>query len=224
MSTKAIAFGFLCGLSTILPARAEFGATAGLGTTGAALHFSAPLTNRVNARFGLNGLGYDGDGSTSNVDYRFKLKMANVDALLDYFPADGGFRATVGIVYNGNKVDANGRPLGNDTYLLNGHVYPTSTVGSLDGQIEFRKLAPYLGIGWGNAVSKRNGWGFSSDIGVLFQGSPGTSLTNKGCTASAAVCSIVTADVAVENRALQDKARDFKAFPVLRIGVSYTFR
>jgi hypothetical protein len=223
MKTKVFALGVLVTLSTLSAAHAEVGVTASLGTTGAGFHLSMPVLEKINARVGLNGLSFSRDGNTDNVDYDFKLKMATVDALLDYFPMNGGFRVTGGIVYNGNKIDANGRPSGNGTYTINGHVYPASAVGSLNGRIDFRKVAPYLGIGWGNAVAKDKGWGFSSDIGVLFQGEPKTSLTNNGCTASATDCTQIAADVAVENRSLQDEVSSFKAYPVLRVGVSYKF-
>lgn len=222
MKSKAFALAGLVASLTFGPAHAEAGITASAGTTGAGLHLSVEVAERMNARFGLNGLSYSRDGNTNNVDYDFRLKMATVDALVDYFPTDGGFRFSGGVVYDGNKIDANGRPA-NGTYSLNGHLYPAAAVGSLNGQIEFRKAAPYLGIGWGNAVSKEKGWGFSSDIGVLFQGTPQSALINRGCTATSSVCTQIAADVAVENRSLQDEVSKFKAFPVLRVGVSYMF-
>lgn len=223
MKVKTLVLGTLVTLSTMTAAHAEVGVTASLGTTGAGLHVSVPVMQQLNARFGINGLSYSHDGSTSDVDYEFKLKMRTFDALLDYFPMNGGFRLTGGVVYNGNKIDAHGRPSATGTYTFNGRTYAAAAVGNLDGQIDFRNLAPYLGIGWGNAVAKEKGWGFSADLGVLFQSSPRTSLSNTGCTAPALVCSQIAADVAAENRSLQDEANDFKAFPVLRVGVSYKF-
>ena len=54
----------------------------------------------------------------------------------------------------------------------------------------FNKVAPYLGIGWGNPVQNGKGWGMISDIGVLFQGSPKTTLTvtctDRDCASSQA--------------------------------------
>lgn len=220
---KSIVLGALVTLSAMTAAHAQVGVTGSVGTTGVGLHVSVPVAQQLNARFGVNGLGYSHDGSTSDVDYDFKLKMRTVDALLDYFPMNGGFRLSGGIVYNGNKIDANGRPNATGTYTLNGRTYAAATVGTLNGQIDFRNIAPYLGIGWGNAVAKEKGWGFSADLGVLFQGSPRTSLSNTGCTAPAPVCAQIASDVAAENRSLQDEAKDFKAFPVVRVGVSYKF-
>lgn len=223
MKKTSIGLGILLALSTMGVAQADTGITASLGTTGAGLHISLPVMSKMNVRFGVNGLSHSQDGNTDDVDYDFKLKLSTVDALLDYFPMDGAFRLSGGISYNGNKIEVNGRPSAAGTYTLNDHVYPAAAVGSLNGQVDFRNVAPYLGIGWGNAVAKDKGWGLSSDIGVLFQGSPKTALTNQGCTAPTAVCGQIAADVAAENRALADETSDFKAYPVVRIGVSYKF-
>jgi hypothetical protein len=200
---------------------AEVGVTGDLGTTGLGLHVSIPVQPNLNARFGLNALNYSYSGSTDNVDYDFKLKLRTVEALLDWFPTDNQFRISGGVVYNGNKVDANGKSNSAGSYTLNGHTYTAADAGSVNGRIDFRKLAPYLGIGWGNAVAKNKGWGFSTDLGVMFQGSPNVSLINSGC--APAVCAQLAADVSAESRKLADDVNSFKAYPVIRVGVSYKF-
>ncbi len=215
--------GAVAACTFALSAQAQVGVSASAGTTGLGVHVSVPVRSDLNARFGINVLNYSHDGSTSNVDYDFKLKMQNVDALVDYFPISNGFRVTGGVVYNGNKIEARGRPNAAGTFTLNGTTYSAATVGMLNGNIEFRKLAPYLGIGWGNAVAKDSGWGFSADVGVLFQGAPRTSLSNSGCTGTAAVCAQLASDIAAENRALREEVKDFKAFPVVRVGLHYKF-
>ena len=38
----------------------------------------------------------------------------------------------------------------------------------VDGRIDFKKFAPYVGLGWGNAVAPaKPGWGFTADLGVM---------------------------------------------------------
>jgi hypothetical protein len=219
--TKIVSL-LLAALATVHTAQAgEIATTLDLGTTGLGLHLTAPLAAKLNARVGLNYASYSYDGNTSDVEYDFKLKLATVDALLDYHPFDSGFRVSGGVVYNGNKIEANAKPK-NGTYTLNGRTYPSALVGKLDGNIDFRKAAPYLGIGWGNAVQAA-GWGFGMDLGVTFQGSPKTALTNSGCTAPALVCTQIASDVATENAKLADEVKDFKLYPVVRVGVSYRF-
>ncbi|MGJ9419565.1 hypothetical protein ACHAC9_17655 [Massilia sp. CMS3.1] len=200
----------------------EIATTVDLGTTGLGLHLSTPVAPNLNARVGLNFASYSYDGNTSDVEYDFKLKLATVDALLDYHPWGSAFRVSGGLVYNGNSIDANAKPNANGTYTINGRTYSSAMVGDLSGKIDFRKTAPYLGIGWGNAVAAA-GWGFGMDLGVAFQGSPKTSLASRGCTAPAPVCAQVANDVAAENAKLADEVKDFKLYPVIRVGVSYRF-
>ena len=204
-------------------AQADVGVSADIGTTGFGLHLSAPLQENLNARIGVNYLHYSYNGNTSDVDYDFKLKLTSLEALLDWFPTQSQFRVSAGLVYNGNKIDATGKSNNNGTYTLNGNTYNASNAGRLDGKVDFRKVAPYLGIGWGNALANDKGWGFTSDLGVLFQGAPKTSLTNSGCTFSSIQCAQLATDVAAENVKLRDKADSFKFYPVVRIGVSYKF-
>jgi hypothetical protein len=185
------------------------------------VHLSVPVQPNVNARFGVNAMNYSYSDNTSDVDYDFKLKLQTFDALLDWFPAGGGFRLSGGVVYNGNKVDARARSNSTGSYTFNGRTYTAADAGTVNGRIDFRKAAPYLGIGWGNALAKDKGWGFSADLGVLFQGAPRTSMTSSGCTLPD--CSQLQSDITAENRKLNDEVDSFKAYPVIRFGVSYKF-
>ena len=224
MKPMHIAAMLALALLTTAPVQAtDLGLTADLGTTGLGLHLSTPLRPNLNARFGFNYAKYSYTGSTSNVNYNFDLRLNTLDALLDYFPNDSGFRVSGGVSYNNNKVDAIGKPNASGTYTLNGNVYNSANAGVLNGKIAFRNVSPYLGVGWGNAVRKEAGWGLSADAGVLFQGSANTSLTNSGCTAPAPVCAQLGTDVGVENARLRDKADDLKLYPVIRVGASYRF-
>ncbi|WP_246860586.1 hypothetical protein [Noviherbaspirillum sp. UKPF54] len=225
MKNIALALG-LAGLASLFAAStasAEVGVTADLGSTGIGAHISVPVQPKLNARFGINALNYNYSTNANNVDYDFKLKLQTFDALLDWFPGDTQFRISGGVVYNGNKIDAVGMPNAIGSYTINGNTYTAANAGVINGKIDFRKVAPYLGIGWGNALAKDKGWGFSADLGVLFQGSPNTTLTNTGCTAPAAQCDQLATDVAAEQSKLADKASSFNAYPVVRVGVSYKF-
>ncbi|MEN3294450.1 MAG: hypothetical protein V7642_3703 [Burkholderiales bacterium] len=221
MKKGFIAVGLMAGFFAAGVAQAEVAVTGDLGTTGVGVHLSVPVQPNVNARFGVNAMNYSYSDNTSDVDYDFKLKLQTFDALLDWFPAGGGFRLSGGVVYNGNKVDARARSNSTGSYTFNGRTYTAADAGTVNGRIDFRKAAPYLGIGWGNALAKDKGWGFSADLGVLFQGAPRTSMTSSGCTLPD--CSQLQSDIAAENRKLNDEVDSFKAYPVIRFGVSYKF-
>ena len=223
---KTLAAIALAGLtaSAIAQSPSEIGITGSVGTTGVGAHATFPLTPNVNARLGLGYLGYNYKGSTRDMQYDLDLKANTYDALIDWYPQkDSTFRITGGVAYNGNRIDVHAKPNAAGAYAIQGNLYDAASVGSVTGKVDFNKLAPYLGIGWGRNLKDEKGWSFSTDIGVLFQGSPKTSLTANGCSAGAAVCNMFVNDVARENEALAREVRKFKVYPVLRIGVSYKF-
>lgn len=223
MKTSLIILGAGAALAFAQAARADIGVTGEVGSTGIGTHATIPLAPNVNLRLGANYLRFTHSGSTSDLDYDFKLRTNTYDALLDWHPAPGSaFRLTGGLAYNGNRIDVHARSNAAGTYMIQGHTYSAADAGTVDGDVSFRKIAPYLGIGWGNAA-KPGGWNFSADIGVLAQGSPTTTLTNHGCSAPGSVCTQFAADVARERQSLQDQVDRFRFYPVVRIGFSKAF-
>lgn len=216
----AISAGFLG-----TAAHAEVDVAGSVGTTGVGFHATVPISESVNARLGLGYLDYNYRGSTRDLNYDLDLKTNTYDALLDWYPdKESTFRITGGLSYNGNKIDVRALPNATGSYTIQGNSYDAASVGKVSGKVDFNKVAPYLGIGWGRPSSAtEKGWSFSTDLGVLIQGSPKTSLSSTGCTAAAAVCSQFASDVARENAALQEEVGKFKIYPVLRVGISYRF-
>lgn len=219
---QPILAGFITCLFAAGAAHAEVGLTASVGTTGVGAHLSFPVQANLNARIGVNAAHYNFDDKSGTVDYDYKMKLQTVDILADWFPMGGSFRVSGGVVYNGNKFEAKGKPAASGGYVVNGTNYANGA-GTIDGKVDFHKAAPYLGIGWGNAVAKDSGWGFSSDLGVLFQGSPKSSLVSTNCTLATAVCSKLATDLAAERKNFDDDSSSYKFYPVLRVGASYKF-
>lgn len=202
---------------------ANVGVSLGGGTTGVGLHLAFPVAESLNLRFGVNGASRHINASTDDLDYRIKAKLNTFDVLLDWYPFDNAFRFTGGMMINNNRLDASAKPNGSGTYVINGNTYSAAAAGQIDGRVDFRRAAPYLGVGWGNAIATTRGWSLSADLGIMFQGNPRTRLQSSGCTASAALCAQLASDVQAESYRLADEANDYKAYPVLRIGASYLF-
>jgi hypothetical protein len=57
----------------------------------------------------------------------------------------------------------------------------------------------------------------------MFQGTPRSQLASNNCTAVALLCSRLANDVAAENLKLGEEVKDFKLYPVIRVGLSYRF-
>ncbi len=192
------------------------------GTTGLGGDFGFSLLPTLSARIGYSGLSYSRSISVTDVDYDGKLRLNNVNALLDFSPLPGPFRVTGGFILNDNKVDVTGKPT-NGSYTLNGITYPATAIGSLSGTVKAgNRAAPYLGIGYGNVAGA--GVNFYFDLGVMFQGTPSASLSAScGSGLSASQCAGLQSNVAAEQTRLQNEINNFKYFPVANIGVTIGF-
>ena len=225
MASKHILFA-LAAFAAGSSAQAQVGAAVTLdaGTTGLGVHLVVPMEPTLNGRFGVNYFKHDLDKRSGQVDYKLDGKLMTVDALFDwYMIPNSSFRLTGGLMYNGNRFDALGKPGADGKFTLNGKTYTAADVGTLRGEVRFRRAAPYLGIGWGNALSQNKRWNFQSDLGVYHQGKAQVKLGSWGCTTSAAVCKAMASDLDVEEQRLTEEVSDYKLYPVLRASVSYSF-
>ncbi|MFY8043996.1 MAG: hypothetical protein ACOVOD_13825 [Rhodoferax sp.] len=178
-----------------------------IGTAGLGIGYGASVAKDWAVRGQINALpsqsysGSVGDfGSGSNLD--IKLDWNSVNLVGDWYPSDGGFRVTGGVILNNSKVTISG------TGQVNG---TTSTVNS---EIKLSDgVSPYLGIGYGTRPKDSKGFGFNFDLGVAFN-NPTVSLTAQSASAS---------DIAAQKKKVEDAISALKTFPVFGIGISYSF-
>ncbi|MCG5494949.1 hypothetical protein [Ectothiorhodospira variabilis] len=194
----------------------SFALGAKVGTTGLGVEGTYGLRENVNLRGGLYGFTYSTDVEETDVDYDADLKLRSAALLADWHPFSGGFRLTAGAYYNGNELTGKARgelDIGDGAERYQ---------GTLDATIDWRSFAPYLGIGYGNAIQGGR-WSFALDAGVMFTGSPDVSLRGQVETNDDDVRQRFREDVREEERELQDDLDDFKYYPVLSLGVAYRF-
>jgi hypothetical protein len=224
MFVKQKAVVLAAGLMAFASAQAQVAVTLDAGTTGAGAHLVVPMETYLNGRFGINAFTHNFDKRSGGVDYDVKAKLQTFDALFDWYVRDGSaFHLTGGVLYNGTHADAHAKSDGLGKFTLNGNTYTTADVGVLNGRIDFRKAAPYFGIGFGNPLANSSRWQFSGDLGAIYQGKANVQMAAIGCATSAAVCKQLVTDVAAEAAKLQDDASSYKVYPVLRASLSYRF-
>jgi len=205
-------------------ANAQVGATADVGSTGVGFHVVVPMETYLNGRFGVNYFKHDFSKTSGLVDYDIKGKLKTFDILFDWYLTEGSnFHLTGGVVYNGNKFNATAKPNGLGGFTINGHAYTAADVGLLTGHIDYRRAAPYVGVGWGNALAPNSRWTSNIDLGVFYQGNPNVKLSSVGCATSETVCKALASDVAVERQVLRDDSNSFKVYPVVRASIGYKF-
>ena len=220
----AIAFAVAATVAGAAQAQSSTAFSLDLGSTGIGGYLSHRIANNVTGRVGLHYLKGNLSETVDSIDYDISLKLLNVDLLADWYPiADSSFHLTGGAIYDGNEFHYRNKPVSNGVVTINGAQYSASQFGVLNGGVEFSKLAPYIGIGWGDALAGAPGFHFTSDIGAFYQGRGNVTLTNTGCTGSTALCQALARDVTAERSRLEADNTAPRFFPVLRVGVSYRF-
>ncbi|HEV8647090.1 MAG TPA: hypothetical protein VGR01_16140 [Burkholderiales bacterium] len=193
---KRFVAGMLLFLAAGTAAWADVGVLLKAGTLGAGLDLSKGIGETLALRLQANAFSFDEDITESDVEYSADLELKSAGLLFDWHPFSGVFRVSAGAYWNGNEASATGRPTG-AAYEINGVTYASTEVGSLNGQIDFESVAPYLGIGFGSAPKAGRGMSFSFDLGVLYQGEPDVGLTVV-CGPTVPDCTQLQSDVAAE--------------------------
>ena len=102
----AVVFASLLGAASSAHA---FGIGLRAGTSGIGGDLGGEISSTLYWRVGASGLNYSTTFDDSDVTYDAKIKMANVNALLDWSPI-GPFRLTGGVIFNDNKYNLTGKP------------------------------------------------------------------------------------------------------------------
>lgn len=192
-----------------------------VGTLGLGLDISRSISDKLNIRLNVNGATYSTTETEEGIEYEFDMDLITAGLLLDYYPMGNEFRVSAGAYYNGNEFALTGQ-LANAVTIGN-NTYQPGEVGSLTGTVDFDEFAPYIGIGWGNST-KQAGWSFSVDVGVMYHGEPNVDLVATcGAALATTTCAELNTNVDREEAQLLDELSDYKLYPVVSVGVTYTF-
>lgn len=200
-------------------ALADTTVNAKVSTLGGGLEAAFPIMESVDARIGINTFSYSFNKSTASngltTNYNGKLNLQSLQALADWHPMAGSFRMSGGLVYNNNSFSMTAIPGAGGVVNIGGTPTIVGAGQSVNANVDFNKVAPYLGIGWGR-TPKNTGLSFTSDFGILFQGTPKGSVTTN-------VAGVPAANIAKANADLNASLNSFKMWPVASIGIGYTF-
>lgn len=193
----------------------EWAVAAKVSTLGGNMELYRSFGDYFNLHFGANYFTLNQDLEDDS-DYSAEVSagLMSFSALGDYYPFQSStFRLTLGAYFNLNEVDAILTPV--NSYDVGGDVYTPEELGTLDANIKFNPIAPYIGLGFGNPTSGESGFGFSFDIGSMYQGGSIVDLTAEGLLEPSAEEDQVTL--------IQDNLNWFKWYPVVSLGLSYKF-
>jgi hypothetical protein len=207
------------------PAYQPFSVGAEVATPGVGGSASWRFSDHFGARAGFNYWSYSQtdveiDGITYN---NTDLRLMSEPIGLDIYPwKKSSFRITVGIMLNQNEYTgvASQDPIANRTFLEigdSGNSYDSAAIGDLDMKVEQQPISPYLSIGYSYYFDKAKHWSLSGELGVAYTGNPEVTLTtgNPG--------TVPQQDLNAEASQIEDTASKYKFYPILRIGVNFSF-
>jgi len=193
----------------------EWATAVKISTLGGNVEVYRSFGDQFNAHVGFNYFTLDQD-ITGEEDYdaTFSVGLMSISALGDYFPFESsGFRLTAGVFINLNQIDATLTP--KDEYTVGGDVYTPDDLGTLDANISFNKIAPYIGLGFGNPTGGDSGLGFTFEIGTIYQGGSIVDLTATGLLEPSAAQD--------QEQKFEENLSWFKWYPVVSLGLTYKF-
>jgi hypothetical protein len=221
LRTAALSCVALTFLGGTLPAAAADGKWT-LGLSGGTYGVGPELAYRLGSHAGLRAsAGYfsvDQGEELDDIDYDGEIDLNSIGAALDLYPFGGGFRVSLGARINNNEINLEGRP---STNVEIGNVtYTPAQVGSLTGKVTTDSFAPTLAIGYGGKLAEGFTMGF--ELGVMFQGSPKIE-DLRATNGTLASNPLFLANLAEEERRMEEDAEDFKYWPVLQLQFLYRF-
>ncbi len=193
-----------------------------VSTLGVGVDITTSLTETLNFRAGIQSFKYGIDAESDGVEYDADLNLFSGLMVADWHLFGGGFKIIGGLLVHDNNVSGTGQATSDTTatFTINDIVYSAADVGDLEADISYNSVAPYLGVGWGNPVSKGSNWTFFCDIGVAFMGAADVNVKASGAIASDET---FMADLEEERRQLEDDLSSYEFYPVVTLGVSYKF-
>lgn len=229
---KHFAFGTLVlglTLGTSQPAQAAdeevnyqpFSLRAEAGTLGLGVSAGWRFADHLGVRAGVNYFGYSEDGNDiEGVSYNSELRLLSAPIGLDIYPwHNRSFRFSVGALINKNRLEGNSPSTGPGTFVeLNGNLIDSGAVGNISMESEQDIFSPFLSIGGDFYLNQAKTWSLGYELGVAYTGSPDVSLTRDG---GADVN--IDAQLEAERQQLEDKAKDFKFYPIVKVSVSFSF-
>lgn len=179
-NTGILTIAALGALIAISAASADTAVGLRASTQGAGIEVAKKLGDSTAVRLGLNYTNIDFTSAQAGIDYQADFEFKSVNLFLDYYPGNGPFRLSGGLVIDKNNASVTALP--GISYSIGNLTFTDAEVGTLQGSVSFNDVTPYLGIGIGNPF--RGGkWTFTVEAGAYLI-NPQAVLTSTGGTLS----------------------------------------
>lgn len=169
---------------------------------------------RINSKFGarglvMGGLGYKTNLTRDGVDYSLDGKLGATGLLADFYPTEGNWRVSGGIIHSTSSIKATGT-------LSATNPYKAFTNGSIDASLKFnRSYIPTVTTGYDWQFGDK--WQLSGEVGAMFINGAALSVTSN----DAAIQAQLDADATITG--YKNDATKLKVFPYLGLSVGLRF-
>ena len=192
-----------------------------VSTLGGGLEVAKGLSPRFGLRGGFNYFSYQYDATEDDVSYDLELELKSFGIFADYHPFKGSFRISGGLLLNGNGLSGKAKPSG--SFDIGDKTYTAAEINSINLDVSYNTLAPYLGVGWDTTFGDHEHWGFTFDVGLIYSGAAGVSLSVSDNLLTPADKSDLETQRQKEQNDLQDELNNLEWWPVLSAGIVYQF-
>ncbi|MEE4450476.1 hypothetical protein [Novosphingobium resinovorum] len=192
-----------------------------VAVTGGTLGIGPEVTFRPSSIIGVRAsatfLGLGHDVGVDDIDYHGDLKLRSWGANADLYPFDNGLRLSAGLRVSRNRIDLVATP--GESVTVGETVYTPEQIGTIEGKVKARKVAPTFTLGY--ARNRSRGLAWSIDAGVMLHGRPRT--YDVVATGELATNPLFQDDLARERAEIEDKVDDYKVYPIVQLSIGYTF-
>jgi hypothetical protein len=197
------------------------------GIFGFGAHLGGKFSDTLGVKVGFDQFTYnDIEVEDDQVKYNFDVDTKDILATLDWHPRAGSFALRAGVIVNDSNLDGTIKPnTETQSFTFNGVTYTTDDVAKVDTTVDFDPIAPYVGISWDTSWAKSSGFGFTFDLGVIYQGSAKVDYTvnYQSDLAKSLLGEELERNLEIEKKSLQDELDDYEYLPYIAIGVNYKF-
>jgi hypothetical protein len=203
---------------------ADFAAGVRAGTHGLGPELVAGVTPALHARLIGGAYDYGTTFDETGITYDADAELRSALLLLDWHPAGGGFRFSLGGGWNGTELRVTA-PLQDLVRRYAPQLPPLALPGTVHGVASGSEVAPYGGLGWGRPFAGGR-VAASLDLGVLYHGAPEAELTidSPALAGQPPLVQQVLALLAADEEArLEEELRDYRYLPLVAVGVTFRF-
>lgn len=213
----------------------SFGVVAKASMLGIGGDVGVAITPFFNVRGGFNGFSFSQGFSNNGIQYNGNIRLRSAEALVDITPLRDWFHISPGVLfYNGNRITANANVPGGQNFDLGGASFKSSTSDPIHGtgQMLVNKAAPMVMFGFGNPIPHSHHITFVQDFGIVFQGTPKTTLNLAGTACdpvtglacvNAATDPTIQAQVVAQQDKINKDTSIVKFYPVASFGIGIRF-